>query len=58
MPSTIAVDVDGVPVPSVTPGGTQRWAYNQGANSVDFQTGSVPQANSTISVTYTVACLP
>ena len=58
MPSTIAVEVDGVPVQSVTPGGTQRWVFAQATNSVDFQTGSVPQANATISVTYTVACLP
>jgi hypothetical protein len=52
------VTVDGQIVPSVTPAGQQRWQYAQGSNSIDFQTGSVPQANATISVTYTVACLP
>lgn len=58
VPSTISVTVDGQIVPSVTPAGQQRWQYAQGSNSIDFQTGSVPQANATISVTYTVACLP
>ena len=58
VPSTIAVTVDTIPVPSVTPGGQTRWGYDQPTNSVTFQAGSVPQANATIEVTYTVACLP
>jgi len=58
VPTTIAVTVDTIPVPAVTPGGQTRWTYDQPTNSVTFQPGSVPQANATIEVTYTVACLP
>lgn len=55
--STISVDVNGTSIPSVTPGGTSRWDYDAATNSVIFQTGSVPEAGATISITYSVQCL-
>ncbi|MCK6546632.1 choice-of-anchor D domain-containing protein [Myxococcota bacterium] len=58
VPVTISVTVDGVATPSVTPGGQQNWSYDQGTNSVVFTTSATPDANSVITVTYTVACLP
>lgn len=58
IPSTIAVTVNGMPVVAVTMGGQTQWRYDVGTNSVNFQPGFVPQANQTIEITYTVACLP
>lgn len=58
VPVTIAVVVDGSPVPSTTAGGQTNWSYDMATNSIVFAAGAVPQANSTIEVTYTVACLP
>lgn len=58
VPSTISIEVDGVAVPSLTAGGQQRWSYDQPRNSVDFSTGSVPQAGSITVIRYAVACLP
>ena len=55
--STISVDVNGTTIPSVTPGGATRWTYDTGTNSIIFQTGSVPEAGATISITYSVQCL-
>ncbi len=58
VPSTIAVTVNGQATPSITAGGVTQWRYDGTNNSVNFQTGYVPQANSNIEITYTVACLP
>jgi hypothetical protein len=58
VPTTIAVIVDGVALPSVTPGGQVNWSYDQQTNSIEFSSSAVPQPGSTIEVTYTVACLP
>jgi hypothetical protein len=58
VPVTIAVSVDGTTVPSTTAGGQINWNYDMGTNSVVFSASAVPQANSTIEITYTVACLP
>ncbi len=56
--STIAVRVNGQPVPRVSAGGMTAWAHDGPTNSVNFVGSAVPQANQTIEVTYTVACLP
>ncbi len=58
VPVTIAVSVDGAQIPSTTAGGQVNWTYDMGTNSVVFSASAVPQANSTIEITYTVACLP
>lgn len=58
VPNTIAIEAGGAQVPSTTPGGLARWVYEANDNAVVFQTGSVPQSGATISVSYTVACLP
>jgi hypothetical protein len=58
VPVTIAVAVDSVGVPSTTAGGQTNWTYDIATNSVIFSASAVPQANSTIEITYTVACLP
>jgi hypothetical protein len=58
VPVTIAVKVDGTTIPSTTAGGQVNWNYDMGTNSVVFSASAVPQANSTIEITYTVACLP
>ena len=57
-PGGLSVSVDGTPVPAVSAGGQPQWAYIQGGNTIVFQTGSIPQANATIEVTYSLACLP
>jgi hypothetical protein len=58
VPSTIAVTVNAMPSPMVTPGGVMQWRYDAPTNAVVFNTGYVPTANSIIEITYTVACLP
>lgn len=37
---------------------TFTWGHDAPTNSVNFVGSAVPQANQTIEVTYTVACLP
>jgi hypothetical protein len=49
--STIAVSVNGMSVPS------SSYSYDMTSNSIIFNAGSVPQANATITVTYSVQCL-
>lgn len=58
VPVTISVQVNGTPIPGTSPTGTMNWSYDMGTNSVVFTQGSTPAAGATISVTYTVACLP
>jgi hypothetical protein len=58
VPITIAVTVDGNMIPSTTAGGQQNWQYDQPSNTIIFSQVAVPPAGSTITVTYTVACLP
>lgn len=58
VPVTIAVTVDNVATPSTTPAGQNNWNYDQATNSVIFTTVATPDANSVITVTYSVACLP
>lgn len=58
VPSTIAVSVNGVADPSVTPTGQVHWRYDGPSNSVVFEQTAVPPSNATIEITYTVACLP
>jgi hypothetical protein len=58
VPVTIAVEVDGVPTPATTPAAQVNWSYDAATNSIVFATSAVPDANSVITVTYSVACLP
>ncbi len=58
VPVTIAVTVNGQPVPSTGAGGQVNWTYDQSTNSINFTASAVPQPGATITVTYTVACLP
>jgi hypothetical protein len=58
VPTTVSVTVNGQAVPSVSPGGQTNWSYDQPTNSIEFTAAAIPQAGTTVSVTYTVACLP
>lgn len=58
VPVTIAVTVDGNPIPGTTAGGQQNWNYDSSTNTIIFSAAAVPPAGATITVTYTVACLP
>lgn len=55
---TIAVRVNGQAVPSTSPGGQMNWSYDPATNTITFTQSATPQAGATISVTYSVACLP
>ncbi len=55
---TIAVTVNGMAVPSTSAGGQVNWTYDSPNNGISFSTSAVPPAGATITVTYTVACLP
>lgn len=58
VPVTISVQVDGVPTPATTPAAQVNWTYDAATNTIIFATTAVPDANSVITVTYSVACLP
>lgn len=58
VPTTVSVTINGSAVPSVSPGGQTNWSYDQATNSIEFTAAAIPQAGSTVAVTYTVACLP
>lgn len=58
VPVTIAVQVNGTAIPATSATGMMNWSYDMGTNSVIFTQGSTPAAGATITVTYTVACLP
>jgi hypothetical protein len=57
VPSTIAVRVDGTAVPQSS-GGMDNWTFDPQTNTISFGTSRVPPEGSTITVTYSVACLP
>ena len=54
---TIAVEVDGAPLPRVDANNTTNWTFDSGSNTLNFMDVAVPAAGSTVNVTYTVACL-
>ncbi len=56
VPSTVSVRVNGTRV-APSSGGQDGWTYDGQANTISFSTAQVPAQGSTISVTYTVACL-
>lgn len=57
VPQTVAVAIDGTAVISVDATGQVNWTYESASNVVSFAETSAPPAGSTITVTYTVACL-
>jgi hypothetical protein len=56
--STIAVSVNGSSVPQTSAGGQTNWNYDPGSNSIVFVGSAVPPNGATITVTYSVACIP
>ncbi|MCK6547174.1 choice-of-anchor D domain-containing protein [Myxococcota bacterium] len=55
-PETIAIDVDGIPVPSTSSTGAVVWAWDPIDRDVDFTTGALP-SGAALSITYDGFCL-
>lgn len=58
VPATIAVRVDGASVPRADGSGVDNWTFDSTTNTITFATTRVPAEGATITVTYSVACLP
>ncbi len=55
--STLSVQIDGVDVPAVDPGGRVDWSYDLERNAVDFSPFATPEPGAELRIEYAVECL-
>jgi hypothetical protein len=55
---TIDVKIDGMPMAPVDMLGSQVWTYDSTSNAVAFQPLFVPEPGETLTISYSVACIP
>ncbi len=54
----VSVFIDNVPVPATDAIGNQVWSFSAATNSLTFVPLYAPEAGKTLTVSYSVACLP